>query len=59
MFNLVSKLFNKNTGFSSSNDRHSFEYEKVKEGEFALNYLKNFKNLSNPQINQLPESEKI
>ena len=41
---LVSKLFNKNTGFSSSNDRHSFEYEKVKEGEFALNYLKTYKN---------------
>lgn len=41
---LVSKLFNKNTGFSSSNDRQSFEYEKVKEGEFALNYLKTYKN---------------
>ena len=41
---LVSKLFNKNTGFSSSNDRHSYEYEKVKEGEFALNYLKTYKN---------------
>jgi len=41
---LISKLFNKNTGFSSSNDRHSYEYEKVKEGEFALNYLKTFKN---------------
>jgi outer membrane receptor protein involved in Fe transport len=39
---LISKLFNKNTGFSSSNDRHSFEYEKVKEGEFALNYLKTY-----------------
>jgi len=41
---LISKLFNKNTGFTSSNDRHSFEYEKVKEGEFALNYLKTYKN---------------
>ena len=41
---LISKLFNKNTGFSSSNDRHSYEYEKVKEGEFAFNYLKNYKN---------------
>jgi outer membrane receptor protein involved in Fe transport len=41
---LISKLFNKNTGFTSSNDRQSFEYEKVKEGEFALNYLKTFKN---------------
>jgi len=39
---LVSKLFNKNTGFTSSNDRHSYEYEKVKEGEFALNYLKTY-----------------
>ena len=39
---LISKLFNKNTGFSSSNDRHSYEYEKVKEGEFALNYLKTY-----------------
>ena len=43
---LVSKLFNKNTGFSSSNDRHSYEYEKVKEGEFALNYFKTYKNSS-------------
>ena len=41
---LVSKLYNKNTGFSSSNDRHSYEYEKVKEGELALNYLKTYKN---------------
>ena len=41
---LISKLFNKNTGFSSSSDRHSFEYEKVKEGEFALNYVKTYKN---------------
>ena len=39
---LVSKLFNKNNGFSSSNDRHSFEYEKVKEAELALNYLKTY-----------------
>ena len=44
---LISKLYNKNTGFSSSNDRHSFEYEKVKEGEFALNYLKIYKNSKN------------
>ena len=43
---LISKLFNKNTGFSSSNDRHSYEYERVKEGEFALNYLKTYKNSS-------------
>ena len=41
---LISKLFNKNTGFTSSNDRHSYEYEKVKEGEFAFNYLKTYKN---------------
>ena len=41
---LISKLFNKNTGFSSSNDRNSYEYEKVNEGEFALNYLKTYKN---------------
>jgi len=41
---LISKLFNKNTGFSSSTDRHSFEYEKVKEAEFALNYVKTYKN---------------
>ena len=41
---LVSKLFNKNIGFTSSNDRHSYEYEKVKEAELALNYLKTFKN---------------
>jgi outer membrane receptor protein involved in Fe transport len=39
---LTSKLYNKNSGFTSSNDRHSFEYEKVKEGEFALNYLKTY-----------------
>lgn len=39
---LTSKLYNKNTGFTSSNDRHSYEYEKVKEGEFALNYLKTY-----------------
>ena len=44
---LISKLYNKNSGFSSSNDRHSFEYEKVKEGEFALNYLKTYKNSKN------------
>jgi outer membrane receptor protein involved in Fe transport len=43
---LVSKLFNKNTGFTSSNDRHSYEYEKVKEGELVLNYLKTYKNSS-------------
>ena len=43
---LITKLFNKNTGFTSSNDRHSYEYEKVKEGEFALNYLRTFKNSS-------------
>jgi len=43
---LISKLFNKNTGFTSSNDRHSYEYERVKEGEFALNYLKTFKESS-------------
>jgi len=43
---LISKLYNKNTGFTSSNDRHSYEYERVKEGEFALNYLKTFKNSS-------------
>lgn len=41
---LTSKLYNKNSGFTSSNDRHSYEYEKVKEGEFALNYLKTYKN---------------
>ena len=41
---LISKLFNKTTGFSNSNDRHSYEYEKVKEGELALNYLKTYKN---------------
>ena len=41
---LISKLFNNKKVFSSSNDRHSFEYEKVKEGEFALNYLKTYKN---------------
>ncbi|NDD16621.1 MAG: TonB-dependent receptor [Chitinophagia bacterium] len=41
---LTSKLYNKNAGFTSSNDRHSYEYEKVKEGEFALNYLKTYKN---------------
>lgn len=41
---LISKLFNKNNGFTSSNDRHSYEYEKVKEGEFALNYFKTYKN---------------
>jgi len=41
---LISKLFNKNTGFSNSSDRHSYEYEKVKEGEFALNYVKTYKN---------------
>jgi len=40
---LISKLFNKNNGFTSSNDRHSYEYEKVREGEFALNYLKTYK----------------
>ena len=33
---LITKLFNKNTGFTSSNDRHSYEYERVKEGEFAF-----------------------
>jgi hypothetical protein len=43
---LISKLYNKNTGFTSSNDRHSYEYERVKEGEFALNYLKTFENSS-------------
>jgi outer membrane receptor protein involved in Fe transport len=43
---LVSQLFNKNTGFSSSNDRHSYEYEKVKEGEFVLNYLKTYQHSS-------------
>jgi outer membrane receptor protein involved in Fe transport len=41
---LISKLYKKPTVFTSSNDRHSFEYEKVKEGEFALNYLKTYKN---------------
>ena len=40
---LISKLFNKNTGFTSSNDRLSCEYEKVKESEFVLNFLKTFK----------------
>jgi hypothetical protein len=43
---LMSKLFNKNTGFTSSNDRHSYEYEKVKEAELALNYLKTYENSS-------------
>jgi outer membrane receptor protein involved in Fe transport len=47
---LITKLFNKNTGFTSSNDRHSYEYERVKEGEFALNYLKTFKE-SNKSFN--------
>jgi len=41
---LISRLYNKINGFTSSNDRHSYEYEKVKEGEFALNYLKTYKN---------------
>lgn len=41
---LLSTMYKKNKIFSSSNDRHSFEYEKVKEGEFALNYLKTYKN---------------
>jgi len=40
---LISKLYNKNIGFSSSNDRHSYEYEKVREGEFAINFVKTFK----------------
>jgi len=39
---LISKLYKKPTVFTSSNNRHSFEYEKVKEGEFALNYLKTY-----------------
>ena len=43
---LISKLFNKNTGFTSSNDRLSCEYERVKESEFALNFLKTFKKSS-------------
>ncbi len=41
---LISKLYKKPNVFTSSNDRNSFEYEKVKEGEFALNYLKTYKN---------------
>lgn len=44
---LISKLYNKNSGFSSSNDRHSYEYERVKEGELALNYLRTYKNSKN------------
>ena len=44
---LISKLYNKNTGFTNSNDRHSYEYEKVKEGELAFNYLKTYKNSAN------------
>ena len=40
---LISKLYKKPNVFTSSNDRNSFEYEKVKEGEFALNYLKTYK----------------
>lgn len=47
---LISKLFNKTTGFSGSNDRHSYEYEHVKEGELALNYLRTYKN-SNRSLN--------
>ena len=43
---LVSKLLNKSNHFVSSNDRHSFEYERVKEGEFALNYARTYKNTS-------------
>ena len=39
---LISKLYKKPNVFTSSNDRNSFEYEKVKEGEFALNYLKTY-----------------
>ncbi len=40
---LISKIFNQSKTFVSSNDRHSFEYEKVKEGEIAFNYLKTYK----------------
>jgi len=40
---LISKIFNQSKTFVSSNDRHSYEYEKVKEGEIALNYLKTYK----------------
>lgn len=47
---LFSRLFNKNTGFAGSNDRHSYEYEHVKEGELALNYLRTYKN-SNRSLN--------
>lgn len=41
---LLSKTYMQNKNFASSNDRHSFEYERVKVGEFALNYLKTYKN---------------
>ena len=40
---LISKIFNQSKTFVNSNDRHSYEYEKVKEGEIALNYLKTYK----------------
>lgn len=41
---LLSKIANQSKLFVSANDRHSFEYEKVKNGELALNYLKTYKN---------------
>ncbi len=40
---LLSKIRNQNNGFASANDRHSFEYERVKVGEFAFNYAKTYK----------------
>jgi outer membrane receptor protein involved in Fe transport len=40
---LLSVIRNQNKAFATANDRHSFEYERVKVGEFALNYAKTYK----------------
>ena len=40
---LLSKISNQNKSFTSANDRHSFEYERVQVGEFALNYARTYK----------------
>ncbi|PWK21635.1 outer membrane receptor protein involved in Fe transport [Arcicella aurantiaca] len=41
---LVSIIQKSNNGFVSGNDRHSWEYQKAKVGEFALNYTRKFDN---------------
>jgi len=40
---LLSVIGKQNKAFASANDRHSFEYERVKVGEFALSYAKTYK----------------